>query len=74
LAVRRRVLERDGWRCRLGFLGCAGAADSVDHIIELADGGAEFDEGNLQAVCRRCNSVKGNRAAVVRSGRRVRSW
>jgi 5-methylcytosine-specific restriction endonuclease McrA len=30
----------------------------VDHIIAIELGGNEFDEGNLQVLCRKCNKSK----------------
>ena len=50
--VRHRVLERDGWRCVL----CKRAGRlEVDHIKQVAAGGAKFDEGNLRTLCRGCH-------------------
>jgi len=43
---RRRVLDRDGWRCRQ--CGRAGKLE-VDHRIPLEDGGAPYDPQNLQS-------------------------
>ena len=53
--LRRRVLERDGWRCRT--CGKAGRLE-VDHVIPIADGGDWWAVGNLQALCRRCHIAK----------------
>lgn len=53
--VRRRVFERDGYRCRK--CGKAGRLD-CDHIKPLAFGGAAYDMGNLQALCKRCHIEK----------------
>lgn len=51
------VFDRDGHRCRQ----CKATEDlTVDHIIPLVRGGAH-DEGNLQTLCRPCNSRKGAR-------------
>ena len=33
-------------------------AECVDHILSMANGGAQFDEKNLQSLCGRCNSAK----------------
>lgn len=54
--VRRRVLERDGGVCQIRLEGCLGAADQVDHIVPAEAGGVFYDEVNLRAACRRCNS------------------
>ena len=66
-AVRRAVFARDGRRCRIGLDGCTGWADTIDHVIELEDGGAPFDLANLQPACRHCNSVKALEASRARS-------
>ena len=56
-AVRRAVLERDGWRCcecgRAGRLEC-------DHIraIEKQPGQDPYDENGLQTLCRSCHIEK----------------
>jgi hypothetical protein len=39
---------------------CKGEANAVDHIVAVADGGAELDPTNLQAACMPCNSAKRN--------------
>jgi 5-methylcytosine-specific restriction protein A len=57
--VRLVILARDGHRCRLALPGCKGVATEVDHIVELAAGGARLDPANLQAACKPCNSSKG---------------
>lgn len=51
-AVRRIVLERDGWRCvRCGLPGRL----EVHHRQRVADGGAPFDPANLETVCWHCH-------------------
>lgn len=37
---------------------CGAPASEVDHITALADGGAELDPANLQALCRSCHRAK----------------
>lgn len=59
--VRLRVLERDGWRCSACSKKLEGADATVDHRVPLASGGARLDMDNLQAMCRKHNSAKGNR-------------
>ena len=53
--LRRRIFERDNWRCvecgRAGRLEC-------DHVIPLAKGGAPYDRNNLQSLCRNCHIQK----------------
>lgn len=76
--VRRQVLVRDAYVCKIGLPGCRGVADSVDHRIELEDGGAALDLSNLQAACLSCNVAKGNKARGARKRGReagtVREW
>jgi 5-methylcytosine-specific restriction endonuclease McrA len=56
-ARRRRVLARDGWLCQLRYPGCLITANTADHIVPVALGGAE-DIENMQAVCQPCHAVK----------------
>ena len=59
-AVRRRVFERDGWRCvecgKVGRLGC-------DHIspMERKPGQDPYDINGLQTLCRSCHIEKTRR-------------
>ena len=57
--VRGRALDRDGWRCA----ACGGYGNEVDHIVPLERGGAPFDDGNLQSLCRGCHISKTRREA-----------
>ena len=50
--VRRRILERDGYRCR--ECGCAGRLE-VHHLIPLERGGSALDPVNLLTLCRGCH-------------------
>ena len=43
---------------RCAAQGRVTAADLVDHIVPIADGGAVLDEENLQSLCRRCHDAK----------------
>ena len=55
--LRRVILERDRYTCKLNLPGiCWGQATSVDHIIPLSAGGAPYDPANLRAACGACNS------------------
>ncbi len=55
--LRRRVYERDGRRCKQ----CGGVDDlTLDHIVPVSRFGMT-SEDNLQTLCRRCNSAKGDR-------------
>lgn len=57
--VRLVVLARDGYRCRIRGPRCTDVATTVDHIVELARGGARLDPDNLRAACKPCNSSAG---------------
>jgi 5-methylcytosine-specific restriction endonuclease McrA len=54
-AIRKAVLIRDGYRCRIGGPNCKGTATTVDHIVSWQSGGAWFDPANLRAACGPCN-------------------
>lgn len=49
--VRQQVLERDDHRCQLRYPGCQGEATEVDHVADVAMGGALYDPDNCRAVC-----------------------
>ena len=61
--VRLRVLDAHGWRCAV----CGKVGREVDHLIPLHHGGAPWDEGNLQVLCRACHIRKSR----LESGRGV---
>lgn len=55
--VRWRVHKRDNYRCQ----GCGAETRlTIDHRRPVSRGGTD-DEGNLQTLCRSCNSGKGAR-------------
>src|SRR5690349_19492290 len=58
--VRRRVLERDNWACRI-VAGCTTRASVADHIIpsypEMPDS-LFFDPANLRAGCKEHNVAR----------------
>jgi len=56
--VRKRVLERDQYRCQVRGPRCTERATEVDHIVPFSQGGAKYDPANLQAACKPCNSWK----------------
>jgi 5-methylcytosine-specific restriction endonuclease McrA len=61
-AMRTRVLERDGFRCRRCGRGRDhGVVLEVDHILPVAAGGRAI-ESNLQTLCEDCNGGKSDRA------------
>ena len=55
-AIKRAVLLRDKRRCRA--CGLARPPYEVDHIRPLHRGGAVYDPGNLQLLCRGCHIGK----------------
>lgn len=62
--MRLAVLERDARRCRMPLPNgtpCLAPANTVDHILPLADGGAFLDPTNLRAACARHNYAAGAR-------------
>ncbi|MCI4347537.1 MAG: HNH endonuclease [Thermoplasmata archaeon] len=68
--ARKAVLARDHSTCR----ACGRPASDVDHIIELIDGGAPYDLGNLQALCAPCHDAKSSEARYQRASRATSSW
>lgn len=58
--IRRRVLARDGNRCRYCGAEVSGRALTLDHIQPRAMAGGDT-AGNLVVACRPCNLRKGKR-------------
>ena len=56
--MRKRILNRDGYRCRA--CGRPGRLE-VDHVVPIQRGGAAWDADNLQALCRSCHIEKTRR-------------
>jgi 5-methylcytosine-specific restriction endonuclease McrA len=50
-------VEFYGGKCWLQLEGCTGIADTMDHVIPLALGGANW-ASNLRPACKHCNSSK----------------
>ena len=46
--ARRAVLRRDNWTCQT----CGRYGNECDHVVPLQHGGAWYDLGNLQILCR----------------------
>ena len=63
--VRRVIYERDGGRCMKCGREVSRKEYHVDHIVALTNGGDEWDLGNLELSCPRCNLSKGARAEQV---------
>ncbi|QYB01465.1 HNH endonuclease [Rhodococcus sp. USK10] len=69
------MLHRDGYRCRqCGYQGSPHAKPAdveADHIVNVADGGAEFDLANGQALCvphhKRKSAAEAAKARTARS-------
>jgi 5-methylcytosine-specific restriction endonuclease McrA len=65
---KRKVCERDGWRCYLCGVDTpkelSGTdepnAPELEHVVPLSAGGAHSYE-NVRCACRRCNRVKGGK-------------
>lgn len=64
--VRLRVLERDGYLCRIRGAKCTVTATQVDHIVPVSKGGAWWDEANLRASCAKCNLSRVDHATSER--------
>lgn len=61
-AAREAALDRDRWACvRCGAFPSPSNRLEVDHIIRLEDGGAEYDQTNLQTLCADCHRAKTRR-------------
>ena len=60
MALRRQVLERDGWRCVYCGIDLRNPATrpTADHIVPREHGGLDVME-NLVAACFRDNRAKG---------------
>lgn len=71
---RQRVLARDGWRCTRCHKELIGGDATVDHVspISLSDS-KTYDDSELIAMCRACNSRKGDKI-LVRLDYRNPSW
>ena len=52
--IRLLVLDAQGWICQR----CGGWGNQYDHIKPLSQGGALYDEDNLQTLCRGCHIAK----------------
>jgi 5-methylcytosine-specific restriction endonuclease McrA len=49
---------RDRYRCRICGARKRARELDVDHIVEIARGGAALEYSNLQTVCRDCHRAK----------------
>jgi 5-methylcytosine-specific restriction endonuclease McrA len=54
---RRRIYDRDGWRC----VACGTSENlTLDHVVPRSRGGSDADS-NLQTMCRSCNQDKADK-------------
>jgi 5-methylcytosine-specific restriction enzyme A len=53
----KNVVRKRGKICQLCGVGVSKRV-FVDHVIELKDGGAPFDEDNVQVLCGSCHTWK----------------
>ena len=66
--ARKECLRRANGRC-----ACGQRAVEAHHVTRLADGGAPYDQANLDAVCERCH-VHLTRRENRRLGPRAGDW
>lgn len=57
-SARSYVMLRDRYTCQLCRTRFRARELDVDHILEIARGGAALEYSNLQTVCRRCHREK----------------
>ncbi len=57
-AARSFVLLRDRYTCQVCGLRRRASELDVDHIVEIARGGAALEYSNLRTVCRVCHRAK----------------
>lgn len=61
-AQRKRVLDRDGWRCAYCGVGVEGWTATVDHIEPISlDADRKYRDDELVSCCRRCNAIKSDK-------------
>ena len=77
MGLHKNVYDSEQWRrLRLRILvanpfctQCGRPASQVDHKLAIEDGGAVWDETNLQPLCARCHAAKSWREQQARLGR-----
>ncbi|MGI0151009.1 MAG: HNH endonuclease signature motif containing protein [Thermoplasmata archaeon] len=65
------VMRRDRYTCRQCHRRLRRRQLEVDHIVEIAGGGAPLDYANLQTLCTKCHREKTRRFLTGRSPRRA---
>ena len=66
--LRIEVLERDEHQCQERGPNCIGHADQVDHVHNVAAGGAKLDPRNARAICGPCHRAKSRRESIAGRG------
>ncbi len=72
-SARSFVLLRDRYTCQACGLRRRARELEVDHIVEIAQGGAALEYGNLRTVCRACHREKTRRFLAARLAARTLS-
>lgn len=60
----RAVKRAARGRCQINGPRCTGVAVHADHIIPVAEGGAEYDLSNGQGACEPCHDEKTRQEAA----------
>jgi len=68
-SARSYVMLRDRYTCQLCRRRRRARELDVDHIVEIARGGAALEYSNLQTVCRACHREKTREFLRSRAGR-----
>ena len=63
--LRKELNKLGGWRCRECKRHMPACDLEVDHVVALADGGADYD-GNVQVLCKSCHVIKTQRENASR--------
>src|ERR1700753_3347333 len=78
---RRQVVDvygTDCWICRspidMGAVDPNPLAFSIDHVVEIADGGSMLDLDNLRPAHIGCNRAKGQLKRAQRQGQPTPAW
>ncbi len=61
--LRLQILERDRNQCQIKAPGCTVAANIVDKIVAISEGGDPRDPRNLRAVCHNCHNIETQKQA-----------
>lgn len=68
-AAAAKCRARSGYRCCKCGAHRSQGRQIVDHIIERKDGGADFEQSNLQLLCLPCHNTKTAKAKTARNRR-----